>query len=139
VFFVCTHNAARSQMGEALLRRHADDRFEISSAGFHPTAVHPLTHRALSEVGIDSAALRAKPATEFLGKARLKYAIIVCGDEEPNCPRIFPFTLHTLHWPFDDPTKAEGAPEARLQEFRRVRDEIDAQIRTWLRDLDSEP
>ena len=138
VLFVCTHNAARSQMAEAILRRYAGERFEVSSAGFTPTAVHPMTRKVLEEIGIDTAGLRAKGTTGFIGNARLKYAIIVCGKGEPDCPRIFPFTLKTLNWPFDDPTLVEGSPEIQLAKFQSVRDEIDARVRAWLEELDSQ-
>ena len=60
VLFVCTHNAARSQMAEALLRKHAGDRFEVASAGFEPTDVHPQTRPVLAETGIDGSGLHAK-------------------------------------------------------------------------------
>ena len=47
VLFICTHNAARSQMAEALLRHYAGERFEVLSAGATPTEVHPLTRQVL--------------------------------------------------------------------------------------------
>ena len=53
VLFLCTHNSARSQMAEGLLRHLAGDRFEIMSAGTEATQVRPLAVRAMDEVGID--------------------------------------------------------------------------------------
>jgi arsenate reductase len=37
ILFLCTHNAARRQIGEALLRKHAGDRYRACSAGLEPT------------------------------------------------------------------------------------------------------
>ena len=53
VLFLCTHNTARSQMAEALLKKHAGDRFEVYSAGFEPTEINPYTRKVMAEVGID--------------------------------------------------------------------------------------
>ena len=133
VLFVCTHNAARSQMAEAILRQVAGNRFEVCSAGFAPTEVHPLTVRALAEVGVDAKGLRAKAVRDFLGKEAVKYAIIVCAQDEESCPRVYPFAIHTLYWAFDDPSAAPGTPDDQLATFRRVRDEIDHRIRDWVR------
>lgn len=134
VLFVCTHNAARSQMAEALLRKYAGDRLEVASAGFEPTDVHPLTREVLAEVGIDARNLHAKGTREFLGKVAVRHAIIVCARAEAECPRIYPFAVETLYWAFDDPAELEGSPELQRAKFRRVRDEIDSRIQAWLRE-----
>ena len=134
VLFICTHNAARSQMAEALLRHYASDRFRACSAGFEPTDVHPLTRQVLAERGIDAGGLRAKPTREFLGKAAVRHAIIVCEQQEENCPHIFPFASKTLYWGFEDPTQTVSATELQLARFRRVRDQIEARLLEWLRE-----
>jgi arsenate reductase len=132
VLFLCTHNAARSQMAEAFLRHYAGDRFEALSAGLAPTQVHPLTCHVLRETGLDPSALCAKDLTTFLGKVHIHTAIIVCDQTEAHCPRLYPFALQTLYWPFDDPTQAAGSTEDRLRMFRTVRDQIAHRVRVWL-------
>ena len=132
ILFLCTHNAARSQMAEALLRRHDGHRFEAASAGLEPTEVHPLTRRVLQEIDIDVSGLRAKGINESLGKVPVRYAIIVCERANRSCPNVYPFATHGLYWPFEDPAEAEGSPEERLAVFRRVRDEIADRIRRFV-------
>jgi hypothetical protein len=53
-------------------------------AGEQPTAVHSLTRQVLVEAGIEVGALRAKGVNEFLGKASVQYAIVVCGATFPR-------------------------------------------------------
>jgi arsenate reductase len=48
---------------------------------------------------------------------------------------VFPFAVQTLRWMFDDPTEPQGSPELQLAKFRRVRDEIDARLKAWLREV----
>lgn len=129
VLFLCTHNAARSQMAEALLRHIAGDRFEALSAGLEPTKIHPMTRAVLRERGIPTSALRAKGIREFMGKIKVDYAIAVCDAAELNCPRVFPFALMVLQWPFEDPAAAPA--ESQLETFRRVRDAIEARLEQW--------
>jgi arsenate reductase len=132
--FVCTHNAARSQMAEALLRDIAGGRYRACSAGFAPTEMHPLTRQVLAERGSDADSLRAKSVRDFLGKVAVRQAIIVCAAEEESCPRLFPFAPNTLNWVFEDPAQPEGGPELQLARFRRVRDQIKARLQAWLRE-----
>lgn len=132
VLFVCTGNSARSIMAEALLRHFAGDRFEVFSAGMEPKGVNPLSIKALQEIGVDTAGLSSKNTMEFLGKVNVRYAIIVCDNAQKSCPRIQPFALKTLFWPFDDPAAATGSEPEKLAEFRRVRDEIAGKIKGWL-------
>jgi arsenate reductase len=136
VLFVCTHNAARSQMAEALLRHYAGERFEVLSAGHSPTEVHPLTRQVLADIGFDPSGLYAKNLDDFFAKVSIAYAIIVCDQAEGLCPHLYPFALETLHWPFDDPTQAEGSTAERLRTFRTVRDQIERRIRGWLDTLE---
>ncbi len=130
VLFLCTGNSARSQMAEAFLNQIGSDRFEVHSAGLDPSAVNPFTIHVLDEVGIDWSQARAKGLKEYLGKVHFGYLITVCSRAEERCP-IFPGMGQRLHWPFDDPAAAEGSDEEKLAVFRRVRDEIKAQVKTW--------
>ncbi len=132
VLFLCTNNSCRSQMAEALLRRHTGHRFEVFSAGLRPREIHPLTYRVMAEIGIDISGQRPKGFREFFRRVSVGYAIIVCERFQSECPRLFPGALEILYWPFDDPAAATGSEEEQLDRFREVRDQIDERIRSWL-------
>jgi arsenate reductase len=133
VLFLCTGNSARSQMAEALLRRHAGQHFEVFSAGLEPKGDHPMTITVMEEIGIDMGGHRSKQLMGFAGKVHFGYLITVCGSAEEKCP-IFPGMGLRLHWPFDDPAAAQGNEQERLAVFRRVRDEIQNKILAWLQE-----
>ncbi|MEA2675995.1 MAG: hypothetical protein QOJ81_136 [Chloroflexota bacterium] len=126
VLFLCVHNSARSQMAEGLLRARAGDRFEAFSAGNIATEVRPLAITAMAEVGIDISGQHSK-TTADLGGERFDYAVTVCDEATEACP-YYANAAHQVHWGFDDPAAATGTEDERLAVFRRVRDEICAQI-----------
>src|SRR5262245_18637397 len=68
VLFLCTHNSARSQMGEALARKLGKARIEAFSAGTEVTRVHPNAIREMAEFEIDISGARSKLLTEFVGQ-----------------------------------------------------------------------
>ena len=132
VLILCTGNSARSQMAEALLRKHQGDRFDPRSAGTDPKPqVHPLAVRAMKEIGIDISAQTPKHTKDFLGKISVRHLLIVCDNANETCPRTWPGTYSRQFMPFDDPAAATGSEEEKLAVFRRVRDEIDQAMRTW--------
>jgi arsenate reductase (thioredoxin) len=134
VLFLCTGNSARSQMAEALLRRHCADLFEAYSAGLAPKEIHPYTRQVLAEIGIDMAGQYAKDLSIYMGRMHFGYVITVCSRAEAQCP-IFPGMSVRLYWPFDDPSEAEGGEEEVPAVFRRVRDEIGVRVTSWLREV----
>jgi arsenate reductase len=133
VLFLCTHNSARSQMAEGLLRAMAGDRFEVASAGTEATGVRPLAIRVMAEVGIDLTGHVSKTLDQFVGEP-WDYVVTVCDAANETCPA-FPGASRRLHWSFPDPSSATGTDEERLAVFRRVRDAIGARLGEWLRDL----
>ena len=135
VLFLCTGNSARSQIAEALLRRYAGDRFEVHSAGTAPKGIHPLTRRALEEIGIDISGQRSKNVQEYVGRGEIEHLITVCDNAEESCPRAWPGVANRQFWPFEDPAACDGDEQERLAAFRRVRDQIDQRIRAWVADL----
>ncbi len=132
VLILCTGNSARSQMAEGLLKSMAGDRFEVESAGTRPSVVNPLAIRAMQEIGIDISSHRSKSVDEFSGR-HFDLMITVCDNAKEECP-VLPLG-EKLHWSFDDPAAAVGTQEERLQEFRRIRDEIKARLEAFLKAL----
>jgi len=65
VFFLCTHNSARSQMAEALLRSRYGDWYEPYSAGVVATSVDPRAVLMMKEMGIDISGQRSKAFQEL--------------------------------------------------------------------------
>ena len=129
VLFLCTHNSARSQMAEALLRHIGHDRFETYSAGTKATRVHPMAIRAMDESGIDISDARSKTLDEYIDRD-FDYVITVCDRANESCP-IFPGDPERIHWSFRDPSAVEGSEEERLRVFRKTRDEIRSRLHTW--------
>ncbi len=130
VLVLCTGNSARSQMAEGLLRHEGGDRFDVVSAGTHPTHLRPEAVTAMQELGIDISAQWSKPVDAFIGR-EFDYVITVCDSAQRNCP-VFPASTQRIHWTIEDPAAVEGGDLARLAAFRRARDDLRSRIRDWL-------
>jgi arsenate reductase len=131
VLFLCTHNSARSQMAEGLLRSMAGDRLEVGSAGTEKTSVNPLAIRVMAELGIDITGHTSKRYEDVMSQG-WDSIITVCDDANERCP-VVPGLVKRLHWSFEDPSRASGDEEQRLAVFRRVRDQIEARLTAWLK------
>jgi arsenate reductase len=126
VLFICTHNSARSQMAEGLLRDLGGERFEVFSAGTEATHVRPLAMQAMAEAGIDISKQESKTLERYLQQP-FDEVITVCDTAAETCP-IFPGAAQRRHWSFPDPSKATGSEAEQLAVYRGVRDAIRARI-----------
>ena len=130
VIFVCTHNSARSQMAEGMLRAWGGDRFEVFSAGTEATLVRPEAIAVMREIGIDLDGHTSKTLEPFMGDA-FHWLITVCDQAAEACPTI-PGVQQQAHWSIEDPSAVDGDEMARLAAFRAARDHLRDRIRMFL-------
>jgi arsenate reductase len=128
VLFICTQNACRSQMAEALLRLRFEDDYEVHSAGTEPSRVNPWAIRVMAELGVDISGQISEHVDRYLGQT-FDAVVTTCDSANETCP-VFPGAKTTIHHGFDNPASAAGSDAVILTAFRRARDEIDHWIRT---------
>lgn len=134
VLILCTHNSARSVLGEGMLN-HLAARLgrdvRAHSAGSAPSGrINPFAIEALANAGVDTRAVRSKSWDEFSreGAPPLSVVITVCDSAaaEP-CP-VFSGGAGgqpvKVHWGYPDPSNAEGGDEARRRAFELTRQAI---------------
>lgn len=127
ILFLCTGNAARSQMAEGLAREYHGDEFDVVSAGSRPAGwVHPLAIRALAELGIDASEQTSKSAEPFLGQD-FDVVVTVCDSAAQDCPT-WPGAKRIEHWPIVDPSYGPDDAATRFDRFVETRDELKRRI-----------
>ena len=127
VMFLCTGNTCRSQMAEGFAKAFGKGLIEAHSAGLMPAGVvNPKAIAVMREAGIDISGQQSKGIVpELLGK--MDIIVTLCVNAESSCP-MTPPNITRLHWPIDDPISAVGTEEEVMNEFRKARDEIRAEI-----------
>jgi len=133
VLFICTHNACRSQMAEALLRLRFGDTYDSHSAGTEPSRVNPWAIRVMAELGVDISGQLSEHVETYLEET-FDTIVTTCDSASETCP-VFPGAKELLHHSFEDPAGAAGSKETILGVFRRVRDEIDHWIQATFGEL----
>ena len=128
ILFICTANAARSQMAEGLLRTRYGDLYEVYSAGTRKSKVSTRAIAVMQEIGIDISHHYSKTVDEVSGIS-FDLAITLCDNAHAICP-VVRNAKKTIHQGFDDPHLVPGTDEEILNGYRRVRDEITAWIDT---------
>ncbi|QYH18993.1 low molecular weight phosphatase family protein [Corynebacterium aquatimens] len=133
VLFVCVRNSGKSQMAEALAKKHANGRIEVHSAGTQPgTSLNQQSAAVISEVGADMSAGHPKPISPDLLRTADK--VILIGDEaQLDLPEEAAGTLE--RWLIDEPSNRgiEG-----IERMRLVRDEIDTKVRALVAELSAD-
>jgi len=122
VLFLCTGNAARSQMAAGIVQHDFGDRVETYSAGTNPKGVSRLAVMVLDEINIDI----SKATSDHLDQYKdmhFDYVITLCDDANAKCP-VFFGGVNRLHMGFPDPPHSNDPTPENLNKFREVRDGI---------------
>ena len=130
IIFICTGNACRSQIAEGLLRNLASDKFSVFSAGSHPNQVHPMSVAVMEEVGIDISHHTSDPITDYIDHG-IDIVITVCDNAKQACP-VFPGNVEHIHWSIEDPFNGWDFDPLDLDNFRKVREDINSRIKDFL-------
>lgn len=126
ILFVCVENSCRSQMAEGFARLHGGGRVEACSAGSRPSGkVNETAVALMGEKGVDLAKQSSK-GLDALPPGRWDAVVTMgCGDACPSLP-----AARRLDWALPDPKHMP------LDDFRKVRDEIEARVSALLREIE---
>ena len=128
VLFVCTHNAIRSPMAEATLKRVAGQRIFVQSAGSRPTEIDPFAVAVMAEQGVDLSSHRCKALNDLDDGT---FDLIITLSPEAH-HRVLDLTRTTscdvVYWATFDPTAVRGPRDQRVEAYRSTRDSLKRRI-----------
>ena len=123
ILFLCTHNSARSVLGEALASTHPSGKFVGYSAGSTPgTSINPIARELALEMGYEESKLRSKSWDEYgLPDApQMDFIITVCDNAAGEVCPVWPGKPATAHWGFPDPSQVKGTDLEKKAAFVSV-------------------
>ena len=126
VLFICTGNSCRSQIAHGLLNDIASDKFEVFSAGSHPSQVHPISIAVMEEIGLDISTNTSDHIDSYLDQD-IDIVITVCDLANETCP-IFLGNVERIHWSIDDPFINWNYDLNQLKIFRETREDIKSRL-----------
>ena len=121
ILFICTGNSCRSQIAEAWARSLG---FYAYSAGTRPEKkISKNAKLVILEEGIDIS-MQYPKSIDDINLEEINILITVCSNAEKNCPILADFRGKIVRLEFEDPTKVNLSKKAKIQFFRKIRDEI---------------
>ncbi len=120
VLLLCSGNAARSVMAEAILSREGKGRFRAFSAGSHPKRrPHPMALSLLQSLGYETAGLASKSWDAFAagGAPAMDFVITTCDTAARGSGPDFPGHPLKAHWGLPDPILVEGGEVEQRSAF----------------------
>lgn len=130
VLILCTHNSARSVLGEAMLNHLAftlRKNVRAFSAGSAPGGhLNPFAVEALTRASIDVSGYRSKSWDEFAGNdaPAMRIVITVCDSAAAETCPYWPGSPVKVHWGYADPSVAPGGDEGKRVAFELTRQAI---------------
>lgn len=133
ILLLCTGNATRSILGEAIFNRDGAGRVKAQSAGSNPLGmVHPGTLRLLASKGLPTRGYRSKGWHEFAGPHAepMDLIITLCPNAAEEHHPIWPGAPLRWHWEVDEPTSV--ASEERDLAFQLTYHQLSSRINGFL-------
>ncbi len=115
ILFLCTANAARSQLAEAIVNQRYSQYFFAYSAGTQAKTVDPRTLQVLTEHGLSCHGLYSKNIKQLeqtlltagSTKINFDFVITLCDIAKQECA-LLPTGAAILHWNLADPAAQLG-------------------------------
>ncbi|MBI1194983.1 MAG: arsenate reductase (thioredoxin) [Gammaproteobacteria bacterium] len=136
LLFLCTGNSCRSQMAEGWARALSEEWLEVQSAGIEAHGKNPRAIAVMQEAGVDISSQESTRLTAAMLEG-VDMLVTVCGHADEHCP-VLPPGIHKVHWPLEDPARAEGSEEDIMAVFRASRDDIRRRVETLIENLKQE-
>lgn len=123
ILVLCTGNSCRSQMAHGYLKKFADGKANIYSAGVETHGLNPDAVRSMAGDGVNIGRHTSNHVDEYAA-IDWDFIITVCDHAKEHCPFIASPKAIRLHQNFSDPSKVIGSRQEIERAFAKTRTEI---------------
>ena len=130
VLFCCDHNAVRSPMAEAMMKKFYGQRAYVQSAGCkNDMEIDGFSIAVCAEIGLELARHRTRSFDEMetLGEDLGQFDLVSAlspASQHAALDLTKTYHLEVEYWPIIDPTALGEGREAKLAAYRQARDQI---------------
>lgn len=129
LLFACSENSVRSPMAEALAKRLYGRSVYVDLVGVRATDVDGFAVSVLDEMGIDVHRHHAKTFDD-VDPASFELIVTLSPEAHHQALEVTRGTATEVeYWPMPDPSAVDGNREARLDAYRRTRDQVLGRIK----------
>lgn len=124
ILFVCSENALRSPMAEALTKHRFGTTVFVDSAGIRDGELDPMASAVMDEIGVDLSRHKSKSLDDLMDTS-FEIIVTLSPEAQHEAIELTRVTASEVeYWPTPDPSVAEGHREARLAAYRDLRDHL---------------
>ena len=115
-------------MAEGFARKYLKNHI-IKSAGTHPQSINFMVIAVMNEMGVDMSKHYSKSMSDEDLKSH-DIIITLCGNAKDECVKLSSFSKKHVHWDLEDPAKATGSHDEKLNFYRKIRNQIEKKIKS---------
>lgn len=134
ILFCCDHNALRSPMAEALMKKLYGTEAYVQSAGvMNDLDIDGFAVYVCQEIGVELSRHKTRSFQDLqeVGEHMSSYDLIIAlspasHHKARNLTKLYHIDVE--YWPITDPTGAGENRETKLESYRRTRDQIKSRM-----------